>query len=550
MRIGHKIRQNLSVGLSMLQRLRDRISGWIAGVIIALVGGAFILFGIEFYFEQGAANQGDVAKVNGVTITDRQINHLFSTVQRQAMAQMGGRALSADQERQLKSYTLQSIITQTALLTTLQDSGYHVGLTQVKAMVEQAPDFQVQGQFSQDKFMQAIYGLGLSPFEFFQQLQTHFIVQQATSGVADTGFSLPNEVNRFYSLEHQKRSFGYMTVPMQTFLTKVQVSEKDIVDSYKNNQQIYQTQPKVSVAYILLSPTDIEKTVKITDSEVKAYYESHLPTQNTAIKKTSFTSEKNNIVTLLQHQHVNQLLSDKSSQLSDLTYTNPDSLEAASKALNLPIQTTPMMTKSGEKTGLFANPKVLAAVFSDSVFQSGNNSNAIALSNGDQIVLRVAKKDPSQPIPLKTVHDQIKQQLQKKQAEAQAGLLAYQLQKKMTAGADPVALAKQYGLQWHMVSSVSADQKLSAPSEILSAAFATPVSTQQGRFIGSQTISYNKQDYVVIAISQVDNANPTHLTVSDDKKIATQLSSIWGQLYQHCFVVSVMKQAKIKMLQQ
>ena len=120
----------------MLQRIRDRISGWIAGVIIALVGGAFILFGIEFYFEQGSANQGNVAKVNGVTITDRQVNNLFSNIQRQTMAQMGNRALSADEEQQLKSYALQSIITQTALLTTLQDGGYHVGLTQVKAMVE------------------------------------------------------------------------------------------------------------------------------------------------------------------------------------------------------------------------------------------------------------------------------------------------------------------------------------------------------------------------------------------------------------------------------
>lgn len=533
----------------MLQRIRDRISGWIAGVIIALVGGAFILFGIEFYFEQGASNQSDVAKVNGVTITDRQLNNVFSNIQRQAMAQMGNRALSADEEQQLKSYALQSIITQTALLTTLQDSGFHVGLTQVKAMVEQAPDFQVQGKFSKDKFMQAMYGLGLSPYEFFQQLQTHWIVEQATKGVADTGFSLPNEVNQFYSLAHQKRSFGYMIVPMQSFIAKVQVSEKNIADNYKNNQQIYETQPKVSVAYILLSPSEIEKTVKITDSEAKAYYESHLPAQNTAAKTPSFAAEKNNIVKLLKRQHVNQLLSDKSNQLSDLTYTNPDSLEAASKGLNLPIQTTPMITKSGEKTGPFANPKVLAAVFSDSVFQSGNNSNPIALQNGEQIVLRVAKKESSQPIPLKAVHDQIKQQLQKQQAEAQAGLLAYQLQKKIKDGADPVMLAKQNGLQWRVVSEVSADEKSSVPSGIVSAAFSTLASEQKGKFLGSQAILYNKQDYVVIAISKIENANVSHLAVSENKKISAQLSSMWGQLYENCFVGSIMKQSKIKILQ-
>jgi len=93
----------------MLQRIRDRISGWIAGLIIALVAGAFILFGIEFYFEQGSANRGDAAKVNGVTITDQQVNSIFSQMQQQAMMQTGGRALSSSEEKQLKFYALQSL---------------------------------------------------------------------------------------------------------------------------------------------------------------------------------------------------------------------------------------------------------------------------------------------------------------------------------------------------------------------------------------------------------------------------------------------------------
>ena len=36
----------------MLQRIREKISGWIAGVIIALVAGAFMLWGVQFYFEE------------------------------------------------------------------------------------------------------------------------------------------------------------------------------------------------------------------------------------------------------------------------------------------------------------------------------------------------------------------------------------------------------------------------------------------------------------------------------------------------------------------
>jgi peptidyl-prolyl cis-trans isomerase D len=527
----------------MLQRIRDRISGWIAGLVIVMVAGAFVLFGIEFYFEQSAAaNQSDLAKVNGVMITEREVGQVFTGMQRQAMMGMGGRALSTDQENQLKSYALQSLITETALLTTLKKEGYLISLTQIKAMVEQQPDFQVNGVFSKDKFLQALSEMGVSPFVFFEKLQGNWIIQQATNGVADSAFVLPTEVTQFDSLAHQKRAFGYMVIPMQSMIHKTTVSEKDIVNYYHNNQKTYQTEPKVSVAYLVLSPSEIEKQVTVSDAEAKAYYESHLP-QGISAKTPSFAAEKKNIVKLLRRQHVNQLLSDEASRLSDLTYTSPDSLDAASKALHLPIQTSSMMTRQGEKTGVFANPKVLEAVFSDSVFNSGNNSNPIAMPNGDQMVLRIAKKEPAEPIALKTVHDDIKKQLQAQQAEAQAGLLAYQLQQKIAKGVDPVSVAKENHLQWRSVGLMTANEKSSVPSAIVAMAFKTTVTDTKGKLFGSQAGLYNKQDYVVMVVSNVENGKS-----SPDSKTSAQLGAMWAQLYQHGFVGSIMKNATIKMM--
>lgn len=529
----------------MLQRIRDRISGWIAGVIIALVAGAFILFGIEFYFEQSAGAQGDVAKVNGFSISQAQLNQAYSNLQHEVMARSGGHVLSSQELQQLKAYALNSLVTQTALFTKLHSDGYRVGMTQVKMMVEEMPDFQVDGKFSQNQFMQAMYGMGISPFAFFQHMQTNLTVQQAVNGVADSAFALPNEVDQFYSLAHQKRAFGYMVLPASHFLSSVKVSEKDIVDYYTQNQKTYRTQPKVSVAYVLLSPTSIGKKINISAEAVRSYYDSHFAKRD-AKKMPSFASQKEAITKLLLRQQINKALLAKANQLSDLTYTNPDSLEAASKALNLPIQVTSMMTKAGEKTGVFSNPSVLAAVFSDSVFNMSNNSNVIALPDGGQLVLRIAKKEPSRPVSLKTVHDQIKKELQSKQATAQAGVLAYQLQKKIAAGANPQVLAKQNQLEWHLVPLVSVEHgSQTVPKSIFAAAFEIPVKLKAGQFSGSKALLYNETDYAVVAVSDVKNADPKGL--ADRQKLSQHISLLWGQLYQHCFVDSILKQSKIKM---
>jgi len=526
----------------MLQKIRDRVSGWIAGVVIVLVGGAFILFGVEYYFDQNPNNQNTAATVDGVAITSTEVSNAFTQIQRKIMMELHGQPLTEAMTEQLKAYALQSLVTQTALYTTLTKDGFHVGMPQIKAMVMQAPQFQDKGKFSEQKMMETLYVMGYTPQAFFQQMQTRWVVNQVTQSVALSGFALPSEVNQWYGLEHQQRAFGYLIVPMQSFMSKVTVSDADIKNYYTDNQSTFETPAQVSVAYIVLSPTDIAKTVTVTDAEAKAYYESH---PENFSKKQTFDSVKNKIITLMQHQRVNQLLTKKSNALADLTYTNPDSLAIAAKALNLPIQMSPMISKTGEKTGIFANPKVLATIFSDSVFKSDNNSNPITLPDGSQIVLRIQKKEPSQPIPLATESAQIKQQLTEKRAEAQAGLLAYQLQKKISNGDNPEITAKQNGLAWHAVSLTDNKEK-STPPAILKAAFSIPVSTTaKNKEMGSQAISVNQHDYAVIAVTQVKNADPKQASVADHQKLALQLSTLWGQLMQRCFVDSVIAGAHV-----
>lgn len=521
----------------MLQKIRERISGWIAGVVIALVAGAFMLFGVEYYFEQGPGSQNEVAKVNGVIITEAQVNNAFSQLQQQTSAEMKGQPLTEAMTQELKSYALQSLVSQTALFTTLSRDHFNVSLMQAKLMIEETPQFQDKGKFSEAKLMEVLYQANLTPDAFFQRVQSQMVVNQVMEGVLATAFALPSEVNHWYALEHQQRAFGYFIIPMQSFMSKVAVTADEIKDNYTANQAVYETPAQVSVSYLLLSPTAIAKTVTVTSAEAKEYYESHLANYTGDKKGQSFAATKSKLMQLLQHQRVNEILTKQSSALSDLTYTNPDSLAVASKTLNLPIQTSPMMTKAGAPSGLFSNPKVIEAIFSDSVFKSGNNSDPITLKDGSLIVLRVLKKNPSQPIPLATVSAKIKQQLMQKQATAQAGLLAYQLQKKLAAGADAQTVAKQNGLQWHAVALTAQNKKSIVPSTILSNAF----NMQKG----VQAVLINTHDYAVIDVTAVKNADASKAGIIDTNHLSQKLSTLWGQLLQHCFVNSVISSAHI-----
>lgn len=112
-------------------------------------------------------------------------------------------------------------------------------------------------------------------------------------------------------------------------------------------------------------------------------------------------------------------------KMSDSTYQNPTSLEPASVALKLPIKSTGLFSREGGK-GIAANPKVIAAAFSDDVLVQGNNSGLVDLGNNHSVVIHVDQHVQAAPRPLAAVHDEVKQKIHderiaqaaKKQADA------------------------------------------------------------------------------------------------------------------------------------
>ena len=138
-----------------------------------------------------------------------------------------------------------------------------------------------------------------------------------------------------------------------------------------------------------------------------------------------------------------------------------------------------------------------------------------------------------------------------KQASSQAGLLAYELQNKLASGSDPASLATQYHLQWQTAPLTQVNAKSAVPASILSAAFSIPVEAKKSNDpMGVQAISYQQDDYAVIAVSQVQNAAVSQASDAAKNQLSVQLAGAWGQLLQHTFVDSVINSAKIKVTHQ
>ena len=115
---------------------------------------------------------------------------------------------------------------------------------------------------------------------------------------------------------------------------------------------------------------------------------------------------RDDLVREMQQDKINELFYEQVEQLTDLSYENPDSLDAAAEALGLEVQTTDWLDANGGP-GIGQYPKVVAAAFSDDVLEGGNNSEPVEVGPNDVIVVRVEERQPEHQAPLEEVRDKV-----------------------------------------------------------------------------------------------------------------------------------------------
>lgn len=262
---------------AMLQTIREHTQGWIAGTIITIIILSFALWGIHSYFVGGGGNT-NVAVVNGVDITKEQLAVSYDRLRRQVQSQFGSTgSITSQDETALKRRALQSLIDVEVLKQASTDQGFRVSDRQIDNYLQSMPEFQVNGQFSIERFQEILSSTLLSTSEFLDLIRTSLLVDQPKIGFVFTSFALPDESTETISLVNQERDISYITIPTQYFLSQpIVISPKDIQAYYDQNKSNFMTPEQVNVEYVQLSLKDIAAKFNPTEVMLKSFYNENI----------------------------------------------------------------------------------------------------------------------------------------------------------------------------------------------------------------------------------------------------------------------------------
>jgi peptidyl-prolyl cis-trans isomerase D len=146
-----------------------------------------------------------------------------------------------------------------------------------------------------------------------------------------------------------------------------------------------------------------------------------------------FDEVKGQIEADLKRQRAAQKFAAAADQFQNLVYEQADSLQGVAKALNLPVQTSPLVTRTQAQALAQGSAKFVQALFSAESLQGKRNTEAIEIGPNALMAGRVVEFKASAARPFDEVRDEIRRQLVRKAASEMA----------LQAGREKLALLEQ-----------------------------------------------------------------------------------------------------------
>jgi peptidyl-prolyl cis-trans isomerase D len=516
----------------MLQKIREKITGWVAWTIVITIGVVFAVWGIDLSFTPRPM----AAKVNGEEVPVEPVRRAYQ--EQAARFQQAFRGdIPEEIAAEIRRGVIEQFVRRELLQQRVEQQGYRVGDAALMEYVQSYDVFQVGGQFSMDAYRAALAGAGYTPAMFEAEQRRMLAIQQLQDAVVLSSFVTEDELERRVALQRELREVEWVALPLDRFLEEVEVSDADVEARYQGSAERWMTAESVDLAYIELRIDRLADDVQVSEDDLRAFYELEMTreperyagrerrkaahilvrpgddpgaaevrarelrerieageefaavaaeasddpgsarvggdlgwvergmmvpafeealfgmeegTLSEPVRSefgwhlirleeveqtggSSFEEARDELLRAYARRRAEDRYYDDAETLARIAFENPDSLQPAATELGYEVQAVEGVTRRGGP-GIGANPAVIDAAWSESVFERRENSRLLELEDGHAAVIRVAAHNPPELRPLQDVAAQIGNEIRRERAAERARELGEQARARLAEG--------------------------------------------------------------------------------------------------------------------
>jgi len=252
----------------MLQKLRDKTSGWIASVIFGLLLIPFSFFGVEQYMHSktetwsakieapptwwaGAPHWWPASMLwTREEISNQDFRQRFEQ-ERQAQRQELGAAYDprAFETPDTKRRIIDEMIDQRVMQMAATRAGVSISDAQVQKAIMDMPVFQVDGRFNKERYQFALASQQMAPSTFEKDVREGLQVDLLPSGLNESSFVTKSEMDRVLKLLAEQRTVSYVQLPPPV-ADNGPVKGAEIDAYYRTHHSEFRAPETVSIEYV------------------------------------------------------------------------------------------------------------------------------------------------------------------------------------------------------------------------------------------------------------------------------------------------------------
>jgi peptidyl-prolyl cis-trans isomerase D len=447
-------------------------------LVLALITLPFAFFGVDYYFRSGDSAQ-TVASVGKNKISQSDFDEALRDQQQRMRQAMGTSFDPAMLDApQMRYALLDQLVNQRLLENEARAGHFRVSDTQLAQFIAALPPFQENGKFSADRYREVLQSQGMSPLSFEQRVRGDLVLSPLQDPIVAGSISARSSVAHYLALLDQKRQVAVASIPVEPYEKSVKVSDNDVKAFYDKNPKAFETPETAKIEYLLLTQDAIASQVKIDPAEVKQAYDANAKQYTTAeerqashiliaVKKDASEAEK-------------AKAKEKATELAAKARAKPDSFAELAKANSQ----DPGSAAQGGDLGSFSRGAMVKP-FEDAVFSAkvGDIVGPVQTDFGYHVI-KVTGITPPHVQTFDEVKGRIESELKRQKAAQKFASAAEQFQNLVYEQADSLAgAAKALDLKVETTPLVTRDkvQALAMGSAKFVQALFSPESIQSKR---------------------------------------------------------------------
>jgi peptidyl-prolyl cis-trans isomerase D len=242
-------------------------------IILAFVGTSVVYFGSSV-ISGSTGKSNAVGTVNGEEIPVERYQRLHASLIEQYERAAKQRMTPELAERLgVNQQVINDLVNDAVTVQAAAREGVRVTDDELRAQIQGMKEFQEDGRFSRDRYMQILRRARFEPGEFESEMRRALVKRKMENLVRDGVKVSDAELQEAYALRNDRVRAAWASLEIQPLLAAVTVADNEIEPYVKTHQAQLTQAERRRVQYVVVDPKQFVQPV--SEQDIEAYYKDH-----------------------------------------------------------------------------------------------------------------------------------------------------------------------------------------------------------------------------------------------------------------------------------